>query len=65
VHVHFLADTPEQRRLVLGDLSVAECGQRPSAAAAGRPLSEPGIEPQPVEKRAASVAAKLAHRRGS
>jgi hypothetical protein len=65
VHVHFLADTPEQRRLVLGDLSVAECGPRPRAAAAGRPSSGSGIKPQPVEKRAAPVAAKLAHRRGS
>jgi hypothetical protein len=65
VHVHFLAETSEQRRRVLGDLSVAECGPRGGAAAAERAPSGAGIESQPVEKRAAPVAAKLAHRRGS
>lgn len=61
VHVHFLAETSEQRRRVLADLRTAACGMpAPASGASSRP-----VEALPVEKRTAPLAAKLAHRRGS
>jgi hypothetical protein len=61
VHVHFLAETSEQRLRILADLRTAECGTpAPASGASSRPVGA-----QPVEKRAAPAAAKLAHRRGS